>query len=31
VPGKMYHYQLRAVGGLTGYSGWSDSTSHRAA
>lgn len=31
VPGKVYLYQLRAVGGTTGYSGMSDAVSHRAA
>lgn len=31
VPGKMYAYQGRAIGGLTGYSDWSDVVTHRAA
>lgn len=29
VPGKLYLYQARAIGGSTGYSDWSDATSHR--
>ncbi|MCX6900639.1 MAG: hypothetical protein NT105_18315 [Verrucomicrobia bacterium] len=28
-PGTMYEVQIRAVGGSTGYSGWSDATQHR--
>lgn len=28
-PGAMYEVQIRAVGGSTGYSGWSDPTQHR--
>lgn len=28
-PGTMYEVQIRAVGGSTGYSGWSDPTQHR--
>jgi hypothetical protein len=31
IPGRMYVYKLRAVGGLTGYSGWSDAMHHRVA
>ena len=31
VPGRMYGYQGRAIGGLTGYSDWSDVVTHRAA
>jgi hypothetical protein len=27
-PGTMYTFQVRAVGGTTGYSGWSDPVSH---
>ncbi|MEP2777308.1 MAG: fibronectin type III domain-containing protein [Luteolibacter sp.] len=30
ISGKVYIYRARAVGGLTGYSDWSDSVSHRA-
>ncbi|MBI5687409.1 MAG: fibronectin type III domain-containing protein [Verrucomicrobia bacterium] len=28
-PGTLYEVQIRAVGGSTGYSGWSDPTQHR--
>jgi hypothetical protein len=31
LPGRMYAYQGRAIGGLTGYSDWSDVVTHRAA
>jgi len=31
IPGRMYGYQGRAIGGLTGYSDWSDVVTHRAA
>jgi hypothetical protein len=31
VPGKLYAFQGRAIGGLTGYSDWSDVVTHRAA
>jgi chitodextrinase len=27
-PGTTYTFQVRAVGGSTGYSGWSDPVSH---
>ena len=30
IPGKLYLFRTRAVGGLTGYSDWSDPVSHRA-
>ena len=30
VPGKLYLFRTRAVGGSTGYSDWSDPASHRA-
>jgi hypothetical protein len=30
VPGQTYTIQVRAIGGLTGYSDWSDSVSHMA-
>lgn len=30
-PGKLYAFQGRAIGGLTGYSDWSDVVTHRAA
>lgn len=29
VPGGNYHLQVRAIGGSTGYSGWSDIRTHR--
>ena len=29
VPGKLYLFRTRAIGGLTGYSDWSDPVSHR--
>lgn len=29
-PGTIYTFQVRAVGGITGYSGWSDPLSHMA-
>ncbi len=28
-PGALYTFQVRAVGGSTGYSNWSDPVSHR--
>lgn len=31
IPGKLYAFQGRAIGGLTGYSDWSDVVTHRAA
>lgn len=30
IPGKLYVFQARAIGGITGYSDWSDPVSHRA-
>ena len=30
IPGKLYVFQTRAVGGSTGFSDWSDTVSHRA-
>jgi len=29
-PGTTYTFQVRAIGGSTGYSGWSDPLSHMA-
>jgi len=29
IPGGNYQFQVRAVGGSTGYSDWSDPVSHR--
>ena len=31
IPGRLYAFQGRAIGGLTGYSDWSDVVTHRAA
>ena len=31
IPGRLYAFQGRAIGGLTGYSDWSDLVTHRAA
>ena len=31
IPGKLYAYQGRAIGGLTGFSDWSDVVVQRAA
>ncbi len=30
IPGQMYDFQFRAIGGSTGYSDWSDTISHMA-
>ena len=30
IPGQMYDFQFRAIGGSTGYSDWSDPVSHMA-
>ena len=29
IPGRLYQFHVRAVGGLTGYSDWSDPVTHR--